>query len=81
MGQKQPLIVRAVRLNCGLPFGLFSLMAIPRLGADVVFPFVVAAPIVIMLLLDRFVHGEALAWPVWFGCLLGAAGLVLLAVA
>ncbi|MCG2658918.1 MAG: hypothetical protein L6437_01555 [Kiritimatiellae bacterium] len=55
-------------------------MAIPHIGAEVVFPFVVASPIILMLLIGRFVHGEHITYSAWIGCLLGAAGLVLLVV-
>ena len=56
-------------------------MAIPRLGSELVFPFVVATPIIIMLLVARFVHHEVISRAAWFGCLLGGVGLVLLATA
>jgi drug/metabolite transporter (DMT)-like permease len=55
-------------------------LAIPRLGADIVFPFVVATPIVIMLIIGHFVHKEHIPPQAWACCLLGAGGLVLLAV-
>jgi drug/metabolite transporter (DMT)-like permease len=54
-------------------------MAVPRLGAEVVFPFVVATPIIIMLLVARFVHHEVISRAAWIACLVGGVGLVLLA--
>jgi len=55
-------------------------MAIPRIGAETVFPFVVASPIILMLLVGHFVFHERLTRPAVAGCLLGTVGLVLLAV-
>lgn len=85
--RRRPLRIRRCEVLPGLAQGLVQviaasaiLAAIPRLGADVVFPFVVASPIILMFLLGRFVHGERITRPAWAGCLMGAGGLVLLAV-
>lgn len=55
-------------------------LAIPRIGAETVYPFVVASPIILMLLIGHFAFHERLTRPTVAGCLLGASGLVLLAV-
>ena len=85
--RQSPLPIRRNEVLPGLVQGLVQIttaaaifMAIPRLGAEVVFPFTVATPIILMLLLGRFVHGERISRWALAGCLLGAGGLVLLAI-
>ena len=58
--------------------GFAILVGTARLGAQIVFPFIIATPIIIMLIVGHFVFKEALDRTRWAGCLLGAFGLVLL---
>jgi len=59
--------------------GFAVFVGIARLGAQIVFPFVIATPIIIMLMVGHFVYKDRLGRLAWAGCLLGAIGLVLLA--
>lgn len=54
------------------------LVGTARLGAQIVFPFVIATPIIIMLMVGHFAYKDRLGRLAWAGCLLGALGLVLL---
>lgn len=58
--------------------GFAVLVGIARLGAPIVFPFVIATPIIIMLMVGHFAYKDRLGRLGWAGCLLGALGLVLL---
>lgn len=58
--------------------GFAVLAGTARLGAQIVFPFVIATPIIIMLMVGHFVFKDHLGRLGWAGCLLGAVGLVLL---
>lgn len=58
--------------------GFAIFVGIPRLGAQTVFPFVLATPIIIMLMVGHFAYKDRLGRLAWAGCLLGALGLVLL---
>jgi len=60
--------------------GFAILVATARLGAQIVFPFVIATPIIIMLMVGHFAYKDRLGRLGWAGCLLGAFGLVLLVV-
>ena len=55
-------------------------LAIPRIGAETVFPFVIASPIILMLLAGHLIFHERITRPALIGCLLGTGGLILLAV-
>lgn len=59
--------------------GVAVFVGIARLGAQIVFPYIIATPIIIMLMVGHFVYKDRLARLAWAGCLLGALGLVLLA--
>ena len=52
-----------------------------RIGAQIVFPFIIATPIIIMLLIGHFAYKEKLNRLGWAGCLLGTTGLLLLILA
>ena len=56
-----------------------TLMAIRHTGAEIVFPFTVAGPIVLVLILGRIVYKERLTWAGLTACVLGLAGLLSLA--
>lgn len=58
--------------------GFAILVGIARIGAQIVFPFVIATPIIIMLMVGHFAYKDRLGRLEWAGSLLGAAGLVLL---
>ena len=58
--------------------GFAVFVGIARLGAQIVFPYVIATPIIIMLMVGHFVYKDRLGRLAWAGCLLGAIGLVLL---
>lgn len=58
--------------------GYAILVGTARLGAQIVFPFVIATPIIIMLMVGHFAYKDRLGRLGWAGCLLGAVGLVLL---
>ena len=58
--------------------GPLIFIGIRRLGPQIVFPFVIATPIIIMLMLGHFAYKDALGRLGWAGCLLGALGLVFL---
>lgn len=85
--RRRPIQIRRCEVLPGLAQGLVQVvtavaifMAIPRIGAELVFPLTTATPIILVLLMGRFVHGEHITCSAWIGCLLGAAGLVLLVV-
>ena len=59
--------------------GTAVFVGIARLGSQIVFPFIIATPIIIMLMVGHFVHKDKLGRLAWVACLLGALGLVLLA--
>ena len=58
--------------------GFGVLVGTARLGAQIVFPFVIATPIIIMLMVGHFAYKDRLGRLGWAGCLLSALGLVLL---
>ena len=60
--------------------GFAILVGVARMEAHIVFPFIVATPIIIMLLAGHFIFKENLGPLGWAGCLLGTFGLILLVV-
>jgi len=83
--RKVPFRVRRCELVPGVFQGVVQVgtmaaiyLAIPRVGAETVYPFVVASPIILMILVGHFVFHERLTRPAVAGCLLGTVGLVLL---
>jgi drug/metabolite transporter (DMT)-like permease len=83
---RQPLQIRRCELLPGIVQGVLQVstmacvfLAIPRIGAEIVFPFVVASPIILMLFVGHFVFHERITRPALAGCVLGTLGLVLLA--
>ncbi|MFH1009172.1 MAG: hypothetical protein V1800_16985 [Candidatus Latescibacterota bacterium] len=53
--------------------GASTLIALNYVGPEVVFPFTIAAPVILVLILGRFLYHERLDGP---ACLLGIAGLI-----
>jgi multidrug transporter EmrE-like cation transporter len=56
-----------------------SLLALQRMGAQIVFPVTVLAPVMAVLLLSGFVYKERLHPITWISCVVGVSGLALLA--
>ena len=59
--------------------GTAVFVGITRLGSQIVFPFIIATPIIIMLTVGHFAYKDKLGRLAWAACLLGALGLILLA--
>lgn len=57
---------------------LATLTALTRLRAEVVFPFTVAGPLLLVLMIGRFLYHERLDVPAWAACFSGVGGLVAL---
>ncbi len=84
---RRPVQIRRCELVPGIVQGFVQvstmtcvLLAIPRIGAEKVFPVTVASPIILMLIIGHFVFHERITRSALAGCVLGAFGLVLLAV-
>ena len=58
--------------------GVTTLMALRLVPAEVVFPFTVAAPVILVLFLGRLLYHERLDKAAWLASLLGIAGLIFL---
>lgn len=56
--------------------GATTLSALNYVGPEVVFPFTVAAPVILVLILGQSLYHEHLDRPAWLACFLGVAGLV-----
>lgn len=56
-----------------------TILTIERLGAEVVLPVTVAAPILLVLIIGRIFYKERLSTAVWIGCVLGALAVTALA--
>ena len=61
--------------------GVLTLTALKRVPPGIVFPFTVAGPVVLVLLLGQVIYQERLDRAAWLACTLGVFGLVALAVA
>jgi len=66
-------------LQVAIAFAVLTVL--PRLGPELVLPFVIAGPAVIMLLLARVLYRERLSRTACLACTLGVAGLVALSLA
>jgi len=83
---RRPLQIRRCELVPGIVQGVLQVttmvcvfLAIPRIGAEKVFPFIIASPIILMLPVGYFVFHERITRRALIGCLLGTGGLILLA--
>jgi len=56
--------------------GAATLSALNYVGPEVVFPFTVATPVILVLILGQFLYHEHLDRPAWLACFLGVGGLV-----
>ena len=60
--------------------GAATLAALEYHGPEIVFPFIVAAPVILILILGKFLYGERLDKPRWLACFFCMGGLVSLSV-